>query len=92
MNSPDERKAELRFGCGNQAKLWVNGEEVFTHSKVHTTRIDQDTIPITLKQGENSICVKVGSEDNYSLGFYLRITDKDGDPFTDLEFMGSEKN
>ena len=92
VNSPDERKVELRFGSGIQAKLWLNGEAVFTHSDTHTAGIDQDTISVTLKQGENSILVKVCSEDNYALGFYLRITDTDGDPFSDLKFGDSEEN
>ena len=92
VNSPDARKAELRFGSGNQTKLWVNGEAVFTHKDTHAAGIDQDTIPITLKQGENSILVKVCSKDNYSLGFYLRITDPDGSPFSDLKFSDSDEN
>lgn len=92
VNAPDERKAELRFGSGSQAKLWLNGETVFTHSDTHTVGIDQDTIPVTLKQGENTVLVKVCNEDNYSLGFYLRITDTDGEPFLDLKFGKSEDN
>ena len=84
VNSPDERKVELRFGTGNQTKFWLNGEAVFTHSESRSIAMDQDTIPVTLKPGENSILVKVCSEDTYFLGFYLRITDTDGNPFDDL--------
>ena len=47
VNSPDERKVELRFGSGTQAKIWLNGEEVFTHSDSHSLAMDQDTIPVT---------------------------------------------
>ena len=92
VNAPDERKVELRFGSGTQAKIWMNGEEVFTHSDSHSLAMDQDTIPVTLKQGENSILVKVCAEDTYSLGFYLRITDMDGKPFDDLTTSESEEN
>ena len=91
VNSPDEREAQLNFGSGGQAKLWLNGEEVFTHSEVHSLSVDQDTVPITLKAGKNSILVKVCSE-MYSLGFYLRLTNPNGDPFTDMEFVDSEGN
>ena len=90
MNSPDERKVELRFGTGNQTKFWLNGEAVFTHSESRSIAMDQDTIPVTLKPGENSILVKVCSEDTYFLGFYLRITDTDGNPFDDL-IIGESK-
>ena len=91
VNSPDERKAQLSFGSGGQAKLWLNGEAVFTHSEVHNLSVDQDTIPITLKAGKNSILVKVCSE-MYALGFYLRLTNPEGAPFTDMEFVDSEGN
>ena len=90
VNSPDERKVELRFGTGNQTKFWLNGEAVFTHSESRSIAMDQDTIPVTLKPGENSILVKVCSENTYFLGFYLRITDTDGNPFDDLIVGESE--
>ena len=92
VNSPDEREAQFRFGSGVQAKLWLNGEEVFTHSDSHNLGMDQDTVPITLKAGENSILVKVCSENTYSLGFYLRLTNMDGEPFADLKLSRSEQN
>ncbi len=92
VNSPDERKVELRFGTGNQTKFWLNGEAVFTHSESRSIAMDQDTIPVTLKPGENSILVKVCSEDTYFLGFYLRITDTDGNPFDDLIIGESESD
>ena len=91
VNSPDERKVDLRFGSGTQAKIWLNGEEVFTHSNSHSLAMDQDSIPVTLKQGENSILVKVCSEGAYFLGFYLRITDIDGKPFDDLKIIDIAK-
>ena len=92
VNSPDERKVELRFSSGSQSKLWLNGEEVFTHSDSHSITMDQDTIPVTLTQGENSILVKVCSEDTYFMGFYLRITDLDGMPIDNLNIGDSEEN
>ncbi len=91
VDSPDDRKAQLRFGGGIQAKLWVNGEEVFTHSEAHVSGMDQDTIPVTLKAGKNSILVKVCSE-MAGLGFYLRLTDTDEVPFSDLNVSDSEEN
>ena len=91
VNVPDKREAQLRFGSGTQAKLWLNGEEVFTHSDVHTPAMDQDTIPVTLKAGKNSILVKVCSEMS-GLGFYLRLTDSDGKPFADEVLSGDSTN
>ena len=91
VTSPDERKAQLRFGGGTQAKVWLNGEEVFTHNKSHVPAMDQDTISVTLKQGQNSILVKVCSE-MYFLGFYLRLTDMEGKPFADVVLIRDSIN
>ena len=84
VTSPDEREAQIRFDSDDQGKVFLNGEEVFTNTGAHSVRIDRYTIPVTLKPGENSILVKVCNEE-VKWEFYLRITDPDGKPFTDLE-------
>ena len=68
----------------DQGKIWLNGEQVFTHTKAFSAVIDNYTIPVTLKSGKNSILVKV-CEEVGGWGFYLRITDTDGKPFDDLK-------
>ena len=84
VTSPDEQKVQLRFGSDDKAKVWLNGEEVFTHIKSDARGIDQHVIPVTLKAAENSILVKV-SDETASWGFYLRLTDTNGKPFPNLE-------
>ena len=84
VTSPDEREAQIRFDSDDQGKVFLNGEEVFTNTGAHSVRIDRYTIPVTLKPGENSILVKVCNEE-VKWEFYLRITDPDGKPFTDLK-------
>jgi tetratricopeptide (TPR) repeat protein len=84
VTSPDEREAQIRFDSDDQGKVFLNGEEVFTNTGAHSVRIDRYTIPVTLKPGKNSILVKVCNEE-VKWEFYLRITDPDGKPFTDLE-------
>ena len=84
VTSPDEREAQIRFDSDDQGKVFLNGEEVFTNTGAHSVRIDRSIIPVTLKPGENSILVKVCNEE-VKWEFYLRITDPDGKPFTDLE-------
>ncbi len=81
---PDERNAHIHFGSDDQAKIWLNGESVYTDSTAHSVAIDHATIPVTLKPGGNSILVKVCDEEIF-WGFYLRITDIDGKPFEDLK-------
>ena len=79
LTVPDERVAHIHFGSDDQAKIWLNGESVFTDSTAHSVAIDQVTIPVTLKPGKNSLLVKVCDEEIF-WGFYLRITDTDGKP------------
>ena len=81
--SPDGRQVQIRFGSDDQAKIWLNGQEVLAFDKDRPAAIDQDVIPVTLKVGENSILVKV-SDEQVNWGFYLRFTDMNGVPVDDL--------
>ena len=87
--SPDEREVQFLYDGDDQSKVWVNGKVMFTNPEAHTAIMDRYTIPVTLKAGQNSILVKVCEEEGY-WGFYLRITDKDGKPFEDLEIQNPE--
>ena len=84
VNSPNEREVLLKFDSDDQGKIWLNGEQIFTHTKAFSAVIDNYTIPVILKPGKNSILVKV-CEEVGGWGFYLRITDTDGKPFDDLK-------
>ena len=80
----------LKFDSDDQGKIWVNREQVFTHTKAFSAVIDNYTIPVTLKPGKNSILVKV-CEEIGGWGFYLRITDPNGTPFDDLKINQFKK-
>ena len=81
--SPDARQVQLRFDGDDQAKVWLNGEEVHAHTRTRQAEIDREIIPVTLKPGENSILIKICEEEG-DWGFYMRITDLNGKPFDDL--------
>ena len=91
VTSPDEREILLKFDSDDQGKIWLNGERIFTHTKAFSAVIDNYTIPGTLKPGKNSILVKV-CEEVGGWGFYLRITDTDGNPFDDLKISQLPKS
>ena len=84
VTSPNEREALFRFCSDDQSKIWLNGTEIFTDPNAQTAILDKNTIPVTLKEGKNTILVKVCNE-RMSWGFYLRVTDTDGTPVTDLK-------
>ena len=82
--SPDEREVQFRFDSDDQGKVWLNGVEEYAHTETHKAIMDRYIFPVTLKTGKNSILVKV-CEEKEGWGFYLRITDKNGQAFDDLE-------
>ena len=90
VTSPDEREVEIRFDSDDQGKVWLNGKEVFSHTKTFMAIVDTYTIPVTLKPGKNSIFVKVCNEQG-GWAFYMRITDSEGNPFSDLKFGNNEE-
>ncbi len=91
ITSPDERQVQFRLGSDDQAKLWLNGKEVFAKANAGWAVLDRDILPVTLKAGKNTILVKVCNEE-LSWGFYLRITDVDGKPFEDLQISEAKGN
>ncbi len=89
FSSPDERKAQIRFDSDDQGKVWLNGKKVYAHRRTRGAQIDRRTIPVTITEGKNAILVKVSNE-SLPWGFYLRITDTDGNPFGDLKINNPE--
>lgn len=88
--SPTEHKAQLKVGSDDDVKVWLNGEEVLSKNVPRSAAIDQDIVPIILKSGTNDILVKVCNRTG-DWGFYLRITDTEGNPYTDLQFVATSE-
>jgi tetratricopeptide (TPR) repeat protein len=85
VNSSEQREAQLRVGSSGDVKVWINGQEVLRQNTSRSAAIDQDIIPVSLKNGANEILVKVCSHSD-DWGFYLRITDMEGTPYDDLNY------
>ena len=83
IDSPDEKEVQFRFGSDDQSKVWLNGKEVYVFPEHRWAKVDNETIPVTLKAGKNTILVKICNQE-LSWGFYFRITDTDGKPIPDL--------
>ncbi len=84
FDSVDERDAEVRLGCINGNKLWINGKLVLSNEVYHTgSQIDQYAEPIRLKAGKNQILLKLcqnEQKDSWAqvFQFQLRICDSTG--------------
>ena len=82
--SPDARPAEIRLGCKNAWKLWLNGQFIFGRDEYHRgMKIDQYRFPIQLKAGPNTILVKLCQNEQTETwttkwDFQLRICDATG--------------
>jgi hypothetical protein len=78
------RPAELRLGCKNAWKIWLNGELIFGRDEYHRgMRIDQYKLPVQLKKGGNTILVKACQNEQVEdwtvqWQFQLRVCDATG--------------
>jgi hypothetical protein len=92
----EARPAELRLGCINACKLWLNGELLLEREIYHTAmEIDQYIGKGTLKTGRNLILVKICQNEQtedwaQNWQFQLRVCDSRGTAV--LSHTGSEKH
>ncbi|MEM1068074.1 MAG: hypothetical protein AAGI63_04200 [Planctomycetota bacterium] len=60
FRSEGPQQVQFRLGTPNAWKLWVNGKLIFQREEYHRgSGMDQYTIPVILKDGANSILLKV---------------------------------
>ncbi len=67
----------LLLGSDDEVKVWLNGEQIHFHSVFRGCYPDQDTVPVHLKKGKNSLLFKV-SQGGGGWAFCLRIPDPQG--------------
>jgi len=59
FESTEEREAQIRLGCKNGWKVWLNGELLFARDEYHRgAKLDQYKLPVKLQKGKNKILVK----------------------------------
>ena len=84
FDSPAERDAELRLGCKNGWKVWLNGELLFSRDEYHRgAQMDQYKMKCRLKKGANTILVKCCQNEQteqwtVEWEFQLRVCDSTG--------------
>lgn len=84
--SEKDQPVEIRLGCQNGWKVWVNGKYLFGRDEYHRNReVDQYRMPVGLKAGKNVILVKCCQNEQKedwtkSWDFQLRVTDAQGTP------------
>ena len=94
--SASDRPAELRLGCKNAWKIWLNGELVFGRDEYHRgMRIDQYKLPVQLRKGANTILVKACQNEQkeewtVQWQFQLRVCDATGTAIHSLPKKNAE--
>lgn len=84
FDAASAQPAELRLGCKNAWKIWLNGELVFGRDEYHRgAAIDQYQLPVSLKEGRNTLLVKLCQNEQTETWtvewqFQLRVCDATG--------------
>ncbi|TWT75891.1 hypothetical protein Pla123a_26750 [Posidoniimonas polymericola] len=84
FDSPAAVPAQVRYASSNATKLWVNGDELASNQVYHAGNpLDQFRCPVELREGENTILVKVCQNEQtegwaQAWDLQLRITDPIG--------------
>ncbi len=84
FESDTERAAEIRLGCKNGWKVWLNGELLFGRDEYHRgMKLDQYKLPCRLKKGKNTLLVKCCQNEQteqwtVEWRFQLRVCDATG--------------
>lgn len=83
-NSPSEQSLQIRLGTPNAWKIWVNGKLMFEREEYHrSSQMDQYVVPVTLKAGDNTICLKICQNEQtqewaQKYQYQLRVCDQTG--------------
>jgi hypothetical protein len=86
IDAAEARPAEIRLGCKNAWKVWLNGRFLFGRDEYHRNiEIDQYRLPVQLQAGRNQVLVKACQNEQtedwtVEWEFQLRITDATGKP------------
>ncbi len=84
FDSTEARDAQIRLGCKNGWKVWLNGELLFARDEYHRgAKLDQYKLPVKLKKGKNAILVKCCQNEQteqwtVEWQFQLRVCDATG--------------
>jgi hypothetical protein len=86
LETDKELPVEIRYGCINASKLFLNGKLVFAREEYHHgENFDQYVAKVALKPGKNRLLLKVCQNDQKEpyaqvWQFKLRVCDPTGGP------------
>jgi tetratricopeptide (TPR) repeat protein len=81
----DRSDLVLRVGSDDQAKVYLNGKEIYQSKEIRVLDLDDDEVPIELRTGSNVLVFKVVNEE-VEWGGSLHIVGKDGGEAKGIEY------
>jgi hypothetical protein len=84
VSDAEHKDIQLRTGSDDQAKVYLNGKEVWKFEDARALDKDQNTTDVTLNKGVNVVVFKVVNE-KIDWSGCVRFTDKDGAPLKGLK-------
>jgi len=83
--APQEISCQLHMGFDDGCSVWLNGEKILEDNRYGGFQYDMSTVPVILKEGKNTLLVKI-SEWMGSHGFSARFSTLDDQNIVDLEY------
>jgi len=75
--STQVQKMQMLLGSSGAVKVWINGDMVHEHAHARKARKDEDRVEIALKEGWNTVLVKVSTPEGEN-GLFLRFAGSNG--------------
>ena len=88
--SPEERPAEIRIGCDESCKLWLNDNIILNGYSEKEIPFDGASVKVVLRPGYNKLMIKVVNR-IHEWGFLCRITDEEGNGFKNIKFYNPQE-
>ena len=82
--SDKDQDVILHAGVSGSLKLWLNDVLLITESEEHNTDLDLFAVKTKLHKGANRLLVQVGESEADRANFMVRLSDRDGNFFTNL--------
>jgi len=85
VTSPRTQTVQMRISSDDDARVLLNGKEVYRHSQPGGLDYDKEIVPVTLPTGKSRIEVKIYNRAGM-WGLFMRFTDQHGRPLNGLRF------
>lgn len=88
---PSDRTVELSLGSNDSIKVWVNGNLVHDNPSARGAAPDQDKVKVDLKEGENTLLLKVVNHGADYAFYFRRGTEQVGEVPFEIEQILARK-